>query len=1046
MKIGRLVPDLLATLGRAASPEASFALTLKKLVALTGTLAGGLCFEPGRGAPLYMTAGARRDSPLDAWLRCRLDQPIRGVRIERLREPPPGWRGRQPPRLFRASLGDPGNPVGRVLLLGPGGRRGLRADTIPPSFPREFGLALEQVWHLHHRTLRLEVINEITALMATTLSLDRIYGAVAEAVGRLIRFDALGVTLLDRDRGEFHVLDVATRTALPEVYDLRIPTADTLAEWVASQRVPRRVDDAADPGVPAVSRELLARRGIRSAVLAPLVSEGEVIGTLNVMHRQPRAFTDADVEVLMDVARPLASAIEHSRLHAETSQRAEELAALNRTSQLITARLDLNAVLETISRSVTSLMGSTGCGIGLFSADRTAIEHVAAHGFKTREWLGLTMAVGEGIIGQSAATGQPLRSDDLRTDPRSAQRDVDEKEGIRSMLSVPLRVGGEVIGVITAFSTTPAFFSPRHQTLLEAFADQAGIAIHNARLFEESHRRERETDALLKAGRAVNQSLEVGETVRLILNQAREVLGVQSCGLFTLDPATGELASTASLDLDPASLGTIRIRVGEGITGAAVEERRPVQSADLFNDPRVRYPQLSAERGFRSMLAAPLILGEHAIGALTVLRGDVHHFTPEEESLLSAFADQAAMALEHARLFSSVRTYSEQLEAMVAARTRELDEQKRFVEVVLETLPLGLFVLDAGLRVVSVNREGAALLPGEPGGRRDFPALLPAAKTVGIRGFLEAVLADRQVRQIQDELAGGAETLTVRLTAAPLRSPGGETTHVLVLVEDITLRQRLERQMLLTERLTTAGRLAAGVAHELNNPLATIAGCAEALKERAQDSQLRDLDAFKDFPTYLSLIEEETYRCKEITGSLLQFVGEPGSRRSPTDLNDLVEKALELLSHQSRFAESRLETDLDPALPTVVANEGQVRQVFLGLASNALDAMEGRGALTVRTRRRGPAEVEVAFEDQGPGIADEILPRIFDPFFTTKAPGQGTGLGLAIAQGIVADHGGRIEVGTRVGAGTTFRVILPLVAAGPGGAAPGGVTSRKTTP
>ena len=1035
MKIGQLFPDLVAMLSRAASPEAGFALTLKKLLALTGARAGGLCFHPGAGAALHVTAGARRGSALEAWLRARLDQPIKGVRLERLKEAPPGWRGRRGLILLRASLGDGRSPVGRFVLLGAGGRGGLGTGTIPPAFPREFGLAMEQVWRLHQRTLRLEVINEVTALMSTTLSLERIYGAVAEAVGRIIHFDALGVTLLDPDRGEVRVLDVAARTALPEVYDLRIPIAGTLAEWVASQRAPRRVDDASDPSVPAVSRELLGRRGFRSAVLAPLLSQGQVIGTLNVVCREPHAFTDADVEVLVEVARPLASAIEHARLHDETAQRSEELAALNRTSQLITARLDLKAVLETISRSVTSLMGSTGCGIGLLSADGTAIEHAAAHGFRTPEWRTLTMPVGEGIIGRAASTGQPVRSADLRADPRSVQRDVDEKEGIRSMLSVPLRVGGAVIGVISAFSTAPGLFTDRHQTLLEAFADQAGIAIQNARLFEESQRRARETHALLEAGRAVNQSLEVGETVRLILNQAREVLGVQSCGLFTLDPATGELTSTASLDLDPATRGTIRVRVGEGITGTAVKERRPVQSADVFNDPRVRYPQLPAESGLRSMLAAPLIVGEQAIGALTVLRRDVHRFTPEEESLLSAFADQAAMALEHARLYSSVRIYSERLEAMVAARTRELDEQKRFVEVVLETLPLGLFVLDAGFRVVSANREGAALLPVEPGARGAFVDLLPAAKAGGIRAVLEAVLADRQVRQTEEDLPGAAEPLTVRLTAAPLRSPGGETTHALVLVEDITLRKRLERQMLLTERLTTAGRLAAGVAHELNNPLATIAGCAEALKERAQDPALRELDAFKDFSGYLGVIEEEAYRCKEITGSLLQFVREPGSRRAPTDLNALVEKALDLLSHQSRFAESRLETDLDPGLPPVVANEGQIRQVILGLSSNALEAMDGRGALTVRTRRRGPGEIEVSFEDRGPGIPEEILPRIFDPFFTTKASGQGTGLGLAIAQGIVADHGGRIEVASRLGTGATFRVILPVAAAGAGGPA-----------
>jgi GAF domain-containing protein/nitrogen-specific signal transduction histidine kinase len=1009
MKIGRLFPDLLATLGRAASSEAGFAGTLKQLVALSGARAGALRFRPGDGAPMDLIVGARRGSALERWLQARLEDPARGARLEKVPEPPPGLTGKNV-TLLTAALGDPTRSVGGLVLLGPGGARGLNRETIPPGFPREFGHALEHVWRLHQRTIRLEVINQVTALTATTLSLERIYEKVGEAVGRLVRFDALGVTLLDRERGEFHFLDVAARTALPEVLDFRMPIAETLTAWVASHQAPRRVDDAgSDASIPAASRALLARRGFRSVVLAPLLSQGQVIGTLNVTHREPHAFTDTDVEVLMEVARPLASAIEHSRLHAETARRTEELAALNRTSQLITARLDLPSVLETISRSVTALMGSTGCGIGLLSGDRALIEHAAAHGFRTPEWRDLSVRVGEGIIGLAASSGRAVRSDDLGEDPRSARRDVDEKEGIRSMLSVPLRVGGQIIGVISAISTASAAFGDRHQTVLETFADQAGIAIQNARLFEETQRRARETQALLRAGHAVNQSLDVGETVRLILNQAREVLEVQSCGLFTLDAASGELTATASLDLPAEDLHAIRLHVGEGITGVAVKERRPMQTTDLYRDPRVRYPQA----GLRSMLAAPLIVGDQAIGALTVLRTDVHHFTAEEESLVSAFADQAAMALEHARLFSSVRTYSEQLEAMVEARTHELDEQK-----------LGLFVLDAELRVISANREGAALVPVEAAARRPFADLMPPAKAAAVRRFLEGVVRARAVRHAEQELPAGGETLTVRLTATPLRAP--QATHVLVLVEDITLQKRLERQMLLTERLTTAGRLAAGVAHELNNPLATIAGCAEALRERAQDPHLRDLDAFKDFPGYLTLIEEEAYRCKEITGSLLHFVRDPGSRRAPTDLNVLVDKVLELIGHQSRYAQSRLERRPDAELPDVVANEGQLRQVFLGLASNALDAMNGKGTLTVTTRRRNAREVEIRFEDQGSGIPEHVLPRVFDPFFTTKPPGQGTGLGLAIAQGIVADHEGRIEVDTRVGAGTTFRVILPL--------------------
>jgi signal transduction histidine kinase len=281
-----------------------------------------------------------------------------------------------------------------------------------------------------------------------------------------------------------------------------------------------------------------------------------------------------------------------------------------------------------------------------------------------------------------------------------------------------------------------------------------------------------------------------------------------------------------------------------------------------------------------------------------------------------------------------------------------------------------------------------------------------------------------RVHQMEEELAVAGETRLIRLTVAPLEATGEADRRLIVLAEDVTLAKRLERQMLLTERRTMAGRLAAGVAHELNNPLATIAGCAESLVGRLGEAKLAEPELEADFRSYLGVIEEEAYRCKEITGSLLQFVRDPGSRRTPTDLNALVLKTIDLISHQARYVEGVLCPELDDALPEVTVNEGQLRQVFLGLASNALDAMEGHGRLIVRTRR-GRRQVEVEFEDEGPGIPEEVAPRIWDPFFTTKPPGQGTGLGLAIAQGIVTDHGGRIEMQTHVGKGSIFRVVVP---------------------
>jgi len=767
-----------------------------------------------------------------------------------------------------------------------------------------------------------------------------------------------------------------------------------------------------------VSRRILAAGAFRSVVFVPLMSGGQILGAVVLAANRPRAFGDDEVATIAEVSRPLALGLEQWRLAEESRRRADELAALHATSQLITARLDVASVLDRISLSVPALIGASGCGIALFNPERTHVTQAAAHGFQSEEWRTLSVPIGEGIIGRVAAEGVAIRVGDVQADGRSARREIDEREGIRALLCVPLKVVGAVIGVVSAFSTRPRSFTAHHQRVLEAFAEQAGIAIHGARLFDESVRGARETRALLEAGRAVTASLDVGRTIRMILEEARGVLGVDSCSVSTLDPHADVLVMVASLDVPQEIVSTVRLRVGEGVTGRAVQERRPMQSADLWSDSRGRYPDLARKGGFRSMLSVPLLVGERAIGAISVLRRDVHEFSSHEEELLVALADQAAIALDHARLYT-------ELEGMVADRTRELDAQKRFVEVVLETLPLGVFVVDADLHVVRVNSTGERAFAGDASIRGPLARLLPADKSEPVERLLREAFRTRRVDSIEAEMAIGGDARIFRLTAAPVEAASDRGAHAVLLVEDITLAKRLERQMLLTERLTTAGRLAAGVAHELNNPLATIAGCAESLQSRVGEGAAAALSDLEEFKHYLRVIEEEAYRCKEITGSLLQFVRDPGSQRSATDLNGLVLKAAELLSHQSRFAQSRVVTELDADLPTLVVNEGQLRQVCLGLASNALEAMEGRGTLIIRSRRtRG--EVEIELEDDGQGIPTENLARIFDPFFTTKPPGQGTGLGLAIAQGIVNDHGGRIEVSSVVGKGSVFRVVLPL--------------------
>src|SRR4029453_1956163 len=208
---------------------------------------------------------------------------------------------------------------------------------------------------------------------------------------------------------------------------------------------------------------------------------------------------------------------------------------------------------------------------------------------------------------------------------------------------------------------------------------------------------------------------------------------------------TNELVMVASLDVPQELVPTVRLKLGEGVAGRAVQQRRPIQSSDMWLDQLNKYPSLARKGGFRSMLAVPLCVGEQAIGAISVLRRDVHEFSAHEEELLVALADQAAIALEHARLYT-------ELEAMVADRTRELDTEKRFVELVLETLPLGAFVLDTDFNVVRVNSAGGRALACDPNVRGPLGRLLPPEPAKAVQTLLREAFDSGRVASIEKEI------------------------------------------------------------------------------------------------------------------------------------------------------------------------------------------------------------------------------------------------------------------------------------------------------
>ena len=490
---------------------------------------------------------------------------------------------------------------------------------------------------------------------------------------------------------------------------------------------------------------------------------------------------------------------------------------------------------------------------------------------------------------------------------------------------------------------------------------------------------------------------------------------------------------------DLALLGSVAKLLNEGLgteaTLAAVAEtlRRGLSASAVS----VWFRE-AGTTGFRAAQAPPAPDGPMPVSSLDALaaRPDWLRFALEHEGvrlgLLEARVGGGAEVVEILTIaadflapYLAAVELSADLAGEVAAQSREIEEQRRLTSLIVDSLPLGLYVVDRDYRIQSWNRKRET---GTQGLRRDDVVGRPIFEVLTrhpaeqLRAEFDRVFETGEIQQMEQEVTLGGETRHFRLSKIPMRLEGDEITHVITIGEDVTGWRRVQEQILQSEKLAAVGQLAAGVMHEINNPLATISACVAAIEGRmAPAGQVAE---------YLEIIDREVDRCTRIVDGLLDFSRPKATPKRPVSPNALVEETLFLLKHHQRFKRLRVVRALTPSIPDTVGSAEQLIQVLMALMLNALDAMEQGGQLTVRTGTN-PAradEVVVEVEDTGMGIPRADQTKIFEPFYTTKPPGRGTGLGLSICYGIVADHGGRIEVESAPGRGATFRVYLPVPA------------------
>lgn len=520
-------------------------------------------------------------------------------------------------------------------------------------------------------------------------------------------------------------------------------------------------------------------------------------------------------------------------------------------------------------------------------------------------------------------------------------------------------------------------------------------------------------------------------TLRTVVETVRRVMRSDTAGVasFSLDERTINWKAmsgflSVSAEGEAEIVKPLRGQFGEL---AATASEPVIEVRGLAGDlPASEFPLHSAE-GVRDLALAPLTARGETLGVLAVGFRAQHRFTTVEKQLLEALAEMAALALDNARLFETIAN------------------AKKVWEQTFDAIPDGIIVHDDAMKVTRCNLAAAEMMNlSSPAEAIGMPFSEAFSRLFGERAAAYhmkqgAVARTASAFELQSEdgrryLVSVSPLVSLKtdvwgedssLGASSLAAKP-KTSWSVISWSDITELSEIQEQLARSRRLASVGQLAAGVAHEINNPLAAITTCAEALTRdiKRGPEEVSALASERNWNFYLEEIVRQALRGKAITRGLLDLSRQRRARREAIDLNAVVARAAQLFEEAGRERGVALRLELDSQAGELATDEGMLRQILDNLLSNALDATPEGGSLRVSTKLEG-ARARIEVEDTGVGIAPETLARVFDPFFTTKEPGKGSGLGLAISLTLAESIGGALTVESKPSVGSRFSLWIP---------------------
>jgi GAF domain-containing protein/nitrogen-specific signal transduction histidine kinase len=823
--------------------------------------------------------------------------------------------------------------------------------------------------------------------------------------------------------------------------------------------------------------EMAAAMRYRSGIAVALRKDTTLLGAISVYRKnEARPFTDKQIALLQNFAAQAVIAMENARLLNEQREALEQETATAEVLQVINANPgNLAPVFDTILEKAHTLCDAILGSLVLY--DGNMFRAAATHGHPeeyaavVRQPQPPTKRTQPLIDGERFVHALDMKADEEEPDHPVARTRLGRTD-IRTALWMPLRKDGSLLGFISAYRNRVQAFTDKQIALLENFATQAVIAMDNARLLNEQREALEQQTATAEVLRVINTNPgELAPVFDVLLEKALTLCGSAFGALHILhDQLLHVVASHGLPDalksfyrqpiLPTPGMTVYRTVLGEDI----------VHVADLADDEafRSRLPTRVALvdlGGARTQLIVALRKDEKLVGVIMVFRREVRPYSDNEISLLRAFADQAVIAMENARLLNEVRQRQEEL------------------RITFENMGDGVALFDETRHLVASNQRFQDMLDVPDDVIASRPIFSDYIRYLADHGeygpdpedHVQQLLALGSQRRAFERTRPNGRIIEIRVNPVP----GG---GFVVIYSDITERKRSEAEiraardaaeeasrtieaayrdlkaaqanLIQAEKMASLGQLTAGIAHEIKNPLnfvnnfaalsvdllgelkeAAAPGLA-ALSER-QRAEVDDVSAM--LTSNLEKISEHGRRADGIVKAMLEHSRGSSGERRMVDLNALVDEALNLAYHGARAQDQTfdvvLKRNFDPGTAPVEVNPQDMTRVFLNLFANGFYAVTRRAraeadagyvpTLKVTTRGIGDA-VEVGVRDNGIGIPEEVKDKLFQPFFTTKPTGEGTGLGLSISYDIVTQqHGGSIAVDSKVGEYSEFTIRLP---------------------